>query len=254
MNTSKVSVTWIQQDEPLPNATTAIQEPAHWRGLVAAGQDLSVARLLEAYRQGIFPWYSEGQPVLWWSPDPRMVLPVDAFRLHASLRKTLRRFRRAPNCEVRIDSAFSQVIRHCAERPRPGQSGTWIVPEMVATYEALHQAGYAHSVETWVDQKLIGGLYVVSIGRALFGESMFALQPDASKIALAALVSFARQHGMTWIDCQQNTRHLASLGAREMPRTQFLKGVARDVTQPPPTWKFESIYWDAIDDKALLSR
>ena len=254
MAASSVSVTWVQPNDPLPAASSALREPAHWRGLVAAGQDLSVARLVEAYGQGIFPWYSQGQPVLWWSPDPRMVLPVHDFRLHDSLRKTLRRFRRTSDCEIRIDSAFSRVIRHCAERPRPGQSGTWIVPEMVETYEALHHAGFAHSVETWIDQQLVGGIYVVSIGQALFGESMFALQRDASKIALAALVSFARQHGMAWIDCQQNTRHLASLGAREMPRSEFVNWVARDVAKPPPTWKFESIYWDAIDDRASLSR
>lgn len=254
MSASAFSVTWIQEDDPLPAASSALQAPAHWRGLVAAGQDLSVARLLEAYGQGIFPWYSQGQPVLWWSPDPRMVLPVNGFRLHDSLRKTLRKFRRQAGSEIRIDSAFNRVIRHCAERPRPGQSGTWIVPEMVEAYEALHCAGFAHSVETWIDQELVGGLYVVSIGQALFGESMFALHRDASKIALAALVSFARQHGMTWIDCQQNTRHLASLGAREMPRSAFVHGVTRDVAKPPPTWKFESIYWDAIDDRASLSR
>jgi leucyl/phenylalanyl-tRNA--protein transferase len=253
MTASSVTVHWVNPNEPLPAARTALQTPAQWRGLVAAGHDLSVDRLVEAYSQGIFPWFSQGQPVLWWSPDPRMVLRVSDFRVHDSLRKTLRQFRRNPQCEIRLDSAFGQVIRHCAERPRAGQSGTWIVPEMIETYEALHHAGLAHSVETWVNGELVGGLYLVSIGQALFGESMFALQRDASKIALAALVGFARHHRMGWIDCQQNTSHLASLGAREMPRAEFLRWVERDTAMPAPiatpAWTFDSIYWFELDSK-----
>ena len=231
---------------PLPPATSALVTPAHWRGLVAAGQELTAARLHEAYGQGIFPWFSEGQPVLWWSPDPRMVLHTDAFRLHDSLRKTLRQWRRDERLQVRFDSAFGRVIRHCAQAPRAGQRGTWIVPEMVTAYEALHAQGHAHSVETWLDGELVGGLYAVSIGRALFGESMFALQRDASKVALAALVAFARANDMPWIDCQQNTRHLASLGAREVARAEFLRGVQCEVTREPPVWEFASLYWDAL--------
>ena len=231
---------------PLPLPASALTAPAHWRGLLAAGHELSAARLQEAYGQGIFPWFSEGQPVLWWSPDPRMVLHTEAFRVHDSLRKTLRQWRRDGRLTVRFDHAFDRVIRHCAQAPRAGQHGTWILPEMVRAYEDLHAQGLAHSVETWLDGELVGGLYAVSIGRALFGESMFALQRDASKVALAALVAFARVHEMPWIDCQQNTRHLASLGAREMTRADFLRGVAREVTREPPVWEFASLYWDAL--------
>ena len=243
-------VPWIEPGDVLPDAHQALHQPANLRGLVAAGADLSVARLQEAYSKGIFPWFSPGQPVLWWSTDPRMVLQVAQFRLHTSLRKTLRQFRRRDGCEIRFDSAFSQVIRHCAQQPRERQNGTWIVPEMVQTYEALHRAGHAHSVETWMDGELIGGLYVVSLGRAVFGESMFALQTNASKVALAALVAFARYHRIAWIDCQQNTRHLASLGAQEMPRDTFIRWLNRDMAQAAPEWKFESIYWDLLDPLA----
>ncbi|MBN4841548.1 leucyl/phenylalanyl-tRNA--protein transferase, partial [Citrobacter braakii] len=165
-----------------------------------------------AYSNGIFPWYSTGQPVLWWSPDPRMVLHVDEFRVRRSFRKVLHRFLKDPRCEVRIDSAFGDVIRACARTPRPGQDGTWIVPDMQAAYRALHRAGHAHSVEAWWDGELVGGLYLVNLGRAVFGESMFTHRRDASKMALAALVAACRAWGVALIDCQQQTRHLASLG------------------------------------------
>ena len=247
-------IAWLSPDTPLPRAETAMRAPAQFSGLVAAGHDLSASRLLEAYGKGIFPWFSEGQPVLWWSPDPRMVLSTADFRLHPSMRKTLRQFRRNPDCEVRIDSAFDTVIRHCAQRPRPGQRGTWIVDEMIEAYVAFHRLGHVHSVETWINGELVGGLYVVSIGKALFGESMFALQSNASKMALAALIGFARAHDMPWIDCQQNTRHLASLGAREIKRSDFLAAVARDIRLTSPVWKFDSIYWNELDPLAPLSQ
>lgn len=230
----------------MPPAEHALQHPAALHGLVAASEDLSAARLREAYAKGIFPWFSHGQPVLWWSPDPRMVLCCEAFRLHRSLRKTLHRFRASAACDIRIDTAFGQVIRHCAAAARPGQSGTWIGPDMVHAYEALHREGLAHSVETWMDGQLVGGLYAVSLGCGIFGESMFALQTDASKIALAALVAFARHHGMPWIDCQQNTRHLASFGAREMPRRTFLDWVRQETARPAPRWRFDPLHWDAL--------
>jgi leucyl/phenylalanyl-tRNA---protein transferase len=190
-------------------------------GLLAAGGRVTTARLEEAYRKGVFPWFSQGQPVLWWSPDPRMVLPVADFHITRSLRKTLRRFRRTPGCQVRIDSAFRQVITACAGTPREGQDGTWILPPMVEAYVAWHQVGRVHSVETWIDGHLCGGLYGVGIGRMFFGESMFSHRTDASKIALAALVAFCRSKGITLIDCQQNTGHLASMGAHEVPRSEF---------------------------------
>jgi len=215
-------------------------------GLLAAGGTLDAAHLRIAYSQGIFPWFSEGQPVLWWSPNPRMVLQVANFRLHPSLRKTLKKFRKTPGCEVRIDTAFEQVMRHCAQTVRPGQDGTWIVDRIVAAYTALHRQGKAHSVETWIDGRLVGGLYCVALGRAVFGESMFAHATDASKIALSALVALCRHQGAAQIDCQQATQHLASLGAREMPRSQFLRTVAEQSQLPPMHWQFENVYWNEL--------
>lgn len=220
-----------------------MDEASGMKGLVAAGGGLSVQRLLEAYSQGMFPWYSEGQPILWWSPSPRMVLEVENFKLHRSLRKTLQKFAQLPSSHVTFDKAFDRVIAHCSEFKRQGQNGTWILQDMVRAYQALHRAGFAHSVETWIDGELVGGLYCVSIGKAIFGESMFALQTDASKIALSALVAFAKQHEIRWIDCQQNTRHLASLGAHEIAQADFLHAVNKAVTQTAPTWEFLPLYW-----------
>jgi leucyl/phenylalanyl-tRNA--protein transferase len=171
---------------------------------------------------------------------------VAQFRLHRSLRKTLRRFIHTPGCEVRFDSAFEQVIAACAGSPREGQDGTWIGPAMVQAYTGLHHAGYAHSVETWVDGRLVGGLYCVALGKAVFGESMFARATDASKIALAALVAFCRHHGIALIDCQQNTRHLASLGAHEIARVDFLRHIERARQEAPPVWRFEPLYWNTL--------
>jgi leucyl/phenylalanyl-tRNA---protein transferase len=236
-------IPWLGSDTPFPPVSSALTEADGAPGLLAAGADLSPPRLLEAYSHGIFPWFSEGQPVLWWSTDPRMVLFTDEFRLHRSMRKTLQKFVADPRCEVRFDSAFGQVIRACSASPREGQSGTWIVPQMVQAYEDFHAAGYAHSVETWIDGKLVGGLYCVGVGQAVFGESMFTRVPDASKIALAALVAFCRRHRIAAIDCQQNTQHLASLGAREIAREEFVAAVARRSRQRGPAWKFEPVYW-----------
>ncbi len=175
-----------------------------------------------------------------------MVLDVGNFRLHRSLRKTLQAFIAYPDSEIRIDSDFRQVISACANASRPGQSGTWISMEMQEAYQQLHAAGHAHSVETWVDGELVGGLYCVSVGRAVFGESMFTRAPDASKIALAALVALCRASGVTRIDCQQNTRHLASLGAAEIARSEFLEGVQVDSVKAPPRWQFVPLYWSEI--------
>jgi leucyl/phenylalanyl-tRNA--protein transferase len=211
-------------------------------GLLAAGGDLSVQSLLRAYARGIFPWFSEGDPILWWSTDPRMVLETEAFRLHRSLQKTLRNFARTPGCAIRVDCAFADVIAACAA-PRSGTTGTWIVPPMVKAYTALHQAGYAHSVETWIDDRLVGGLYFVAIGRAVFGESMFARETDASKTALAALICMCREHGIRLIDCQQNTAHLATLGARTIPRTEFAQHLHVATRQAPCQWQFSPGLW-----------
>ncbi|MFT4242643.1 MAG: leucyl/phenylalanyl-tRNA--protein transferase [Acidovorax sp.] len=237
---------WLAPGDPLPQPNDAwgADDPAP--GLLAAGGTLDVANLCAAYAQATFPWYGPGQPILWWSPDPRMVLPVAQFRLHRSLRKTLQAFRARPGCEIRVDGAFKAVITACAAKEREGQTGTWIVPDMVRAYTALHAAGHAHSVETWVDGELRGGLYCVALGRAVFGESMFAHATDASKIALAALVCLCRVHGVELIDCQQNTRHLASLGAHEIPRDRFLAHVEQARHQPGPPWQFDPLYWNAL--------
>ena len=236
-------IPWLGAEPGFPPDERALREP---NGLLAAGGALTPAWLLAAYRRGIFPWFSEGQPVLWWTTDPRMVLPVSAFKLSRSLRKTIQKFRRTPGCEVRVDHAFSQVMAACAHTPREGQDGTWIVPDMVAAYTALHRAGFAHSVETWIDGELVGGLYCVAVGKAVFGESMFARRTDASKIALAALVAFCRQHDIPQVDCQQNTGHLATLGAAEMPRQAFLEVVQAQQTAPAPRWTFEPLYWKQV--------
>jgi leucyl/phenylalanyl-tRNA--protein transferase len=244
MSIQKNNIPWIEESDPLPPAHSACSDEASGlKGLVAAGGGLSVERLLEAYSHGMFPWYSEGQPVLWWSPTPRMVLEVENFKLHRSLRKTLQKFTQTPSASVTFDTAFDRVIEHCAAFEREGQNGTWILEDMVSAYQALHRAGFAHSVETWIEGELVGGLYCVSIGKAVFGESMFALQTDASKIALSALVAFAKQHGITWIDCQQNTKHLAFLGAHEIPQAAFLQSIDKAVTQTAPTWEFLPLYW-----------
>ena len=212
---------WIDEQHPLPPTQRAMPPGSEAPGLLAAGGRLSIERLEEAYRHGIFPWYSENQPVLWWSPDPRMVLPPQTFKLSRSLRKTLRHFIATPGCEIRFDSAFDRVIDACAHTPREGQNGTWIVPAMVRAYRIWHRTGRVHSVETWIDGELVGGLYCVAIGRMVYGESMFSWRTDASKIALAALVAFCRAHDVPVIDCQQNTRHLGSLGGFEVPRELF---------------------------------
>jgi len=237
---------WLAPGEPLPAASQAWGPEDPVPGLLAAGGALDVDSLLAAYRGGIFPWFSEGQPILWWSPDPRMVLQTAGFRLHRSLLRTLRRFVAEPGCEIRFDQSFRTVIEACSGVPRAGQSGTWILPKMVEAYVQLHRAGHAHSVETWIDGQLAGGLYCVNIGHAVFGESMFALRPDASKIALAALVAFCRHHRIAQIDCQQNTAHLASLGAAEMPRSLFLSRVGEALPLPAPQWEFEPVYWNAL--------
>jgi leucyl/phenylalanyl-tRNA---protein transferase len=241
-----MNLPWLDPGDAFPDAARAWDAAQPAPGLLAAGGALDIDTLHRAYSAGIFPWFSEGQPILWWSTDPRMVLFADEFKLHRSLRKTLARFVADPRCEVRIDSAFDDVIRACSQSPREGQSGTWILPQMVKAYEAFHRAGYAHSVETWVDGRLMGGLYCVGIGQAVFGESMFTRMPDASKIALAGLVAFCREHRIGVIDCQQNTQHLASLGAREIARAEFVAQVAQNAKKPAPPWRFDPVYWNGL--------
>ena len=237
---------WLEPGDQFPDVAQTWGETDPIPGLLAAGGALDVDTLLQAYGHGIFPWFSDGQPILWWSPDPRMVLQTANFRLHRSLRKTLEKFRRDAACEIRINHAFGDVIRACATSPRDGQAGTWILPQMVEAYEALHRSGHAHSVETWVDGVLVGGLYCVAVGKAVFGESMFARNTDASKIALAALVALCRRNQIPMVDCQQNTRHLASLGAAELPRAVFVEHITHHHTLPTPEWVFEPLYWREI--------
>lgn len=234
---------WLAPGDPFPPAAKALGARSEAPGLLAAGGALDVDSLRRAYTGGIFPWYSEGQPILWWSTDPRMVLFVHEFRLHRSLRRALLRFVHDAACDLRVDTAFDEVISACATSPRAGQTGTWIVPPMIDAYRALHRAGLAHSVETWVGGRLVGGLYCVAIGRAVFGESMFARQTDASKLALAGLVALCRSQGVGFIDCQQNTAHLASLGAREIERERFVAEVAQAAQAAPLRWRLPPLYW-----------
>ena len=245
-NTTMPELSWIEADQALPPVHQAWGPQSPAPGLLAAGQDLSAARLLESYSQGVFPWFSDGQPVLWWSPDPRMVLrPVD-FRFHRSLRQSLKRWLRQPGFMLTFDRDFGQVIRRCSATARPGQNGTWIVPTMVQAYEELHRAGYAHSAEVWLDGELVAGLYFVALGHAVFGESMFTTISDGSKMALASLVSVCLAHGVPIIDCQQNTRHLASLGGQEIPRTDFVAAVQQGRHRPPIDWEQQTLYWTTL--------
>jgi leucyl/phenylalanyl-tRNA--protein transferase len=210
-------IPWLEGDQPFPPLVNALTYP---NGLIAAGADLSPKRLLAAYRQGIFPWYSRNEPILWWSPDPRMVLIPSELKISRSLAKTLRN----RGHEIRFDSAFDAVLQGCASRGArhgPGESGTWITDEMRSAYLQLHELGYAHSAETWIDGELAGGLYGVAIGRMFYGESMFTRVRDASKMAMVHLVRRLERQGCGMIDCQMHTAHLASLGARAIARSEF---------------------------------
>jgi leucyl/phenylalanyl-tRNA--protein transferase len=230
-----MTVPWLTVNDPFPPVESALADPP---GLLAAGLDLSVDRLVNAYRSGIFPWFGPNEPVLWWSPDPRMVLVCEAFSPGRALRKRLRQIARGDggNVVIRVDTAFTAVMAACATL-RDGQPGTWINAAMRAAYTDWHRSGAVHSIETWIDEKLVGGLYGVSLAGMFFGESMFTRVTDASKIALAYLVTFLRRHDVAWIDCQQQTRHLASLGAAPVPRTEFVTHLCRAQSQVPPPWR-----------------
>ena len=225
-------IPWLGEKIAFPPVTAALSDPP---GLLAAGGDLSPQRLIAAYRRGIFPWYSPGDPILWWSPDPRMVLPPGELKISRSLARTLRN----ADYEVRLDSACGEVIHACATAPREGQHGTWITGEMQQAYLRLHELGYAHSVETWIDGRLTGGLYGVALGRAFFGESMFSCVRDASKIALAHLCAYLQQRDFGIIDCQMKTSHLASLGARQICRRDFVAALEAlvDSGDTPRRWE-----------------
>ena len=233
-------ISWLNPGDPFPPAETALSDP---NGLLCVGLEVTPELVLVAYERGIFPWYSEGQPVLWWSPDPRMVLLPHNFRLHRSLRKSLR------HCEyeIRVDTSFDAVMRACAD-PRLEQGGTWISEAIIAAYSALHHAGFAHSVETWMDGELVGGLYGIALGRVFFGESMFVRRTDASKIAFAHLVTQLKRWQFELIDCQQETEHLASLGAAPISRKEFLDALKRLVPEDAfsvraGAWNFDADLW-----------
>lgn len=228
-------VKWLEP-EPIefPGLEMALEDP---NGLLAAGGELSVPWLTHAYRRGIFPWYENGQPILWWSPDPRMVLFPDQLTVSRSLAKQLRR----QQFQVSFDTAFNEVIQACAES-RAGAAGTWITDEMQQAYNQLHEQGFAHSVETWLDGRLVGGLYGVAIGQVFFGESMFTRESNASKVAFVHLVKQLSRWGFQLIDCQVSSEHLLSLGATDISRDAFKEYLERytNLESTCQTWQFES--------------
>ncbi len=226
-------IPWLYPGDAFPPVTRALQDP---NGLLAAGGDLSPQQLIDAYRHGIFPWFNPGEPTLWWSPDPRMALFPAELKVSRSLRKVLKK----RDYEVRVDTAFASVMRNCAA-PRDGQPGTWISEEMIAAYSRLHEMGLAHSVETWRDGELTGGLYGIALGKMFYGESMFSRTTDASKIAFVHLVRQLERWGFGMIDCQMKTAHLASLGAREIPRAEFVQrlGLLIELPLEPGRWQFD---------------
>jgi len=228
-----MTIPWLAGRDPFPPVDTALRDP---NGLLAAGGDLSTERLLEAYARGIFPWFGDDDPVLWWSPDPRMVLWFRELHVSRSLRRAIRSARYA----VTLDAAFPQVMAACAE-PREGDGGTWITPGIMDAYHRLAALGHAHSVEVWSRGELAGGLYGVALGRMFYGESMFSRGRDASKVALVCLVRQLERWGFELMDCQMSTAHLASLGAREVPRTEFLQHVDRLAGLPavPSPWALQ---------------
>ena len=227
---------------PFPPLDAALRDPD---GLLAAGGGLEPERLLNAYRQGIFPWFSPGEPILWWSPDPRVVFDTASFRLSRRFRRELR----GSDWTLGADTDFEAVMRACAQAPRSGQDGgTWIGAEMLAAYTRLHQLGHAHSIEVRAGERLVGGLYGVAIGRMFFGESMFARRTDASKIALAALVAFCRAHAIETIDCQQKTVHLTSFGGREIGRNEFQRRLRDAIGRSDVAdWSYDLRLWEELD-------
>ena len=227
-----ISLQWLSPDSTasFPAVETALKEPD---GLLAAGGDLSTTRLINAYQNGIFPWFSEGEPLLWWSPDPRFVLFPETIKISRSLSKNLRN----SGFRITMDQVFDQVVTHCASLPRDGQPGTWITEEMQQAYIRLHELGFAHSVECWFEDKLVGGLYGVHSGQVFCGESMFSLQSNASKVALVEFCRFLRFRGFRLIDSQVYTAHLESLGAKMIARSEYLKILREPLTiEMPKNW------------------
>ena len=238
-------IAWLGPNDPFPNPLTEADPDPSVPGLIAVSEHIYPGQLARAYQQGIFPWYSDNQPILWWSPDPRMVLKPSEFKCSESLRKIIRSFCQNTQSQIVVDGDFGAVIRSCATSTRKNQDGTWITHEIIDAYTALHEQGNAHSIAVIEDGQLTGGLYCVSFGGMVFGESMFSHKTNASKIALAALSAWCLQNGVSMIDCQQETTHLLSLGAAPIPRQAFLEQLQISINQTKieKSWTF---------DKAIL--
>ena len=237
-------IPWLAPHDPFPPCSNAQRQP---NGLLAAGGDLSPARLIDAYSHGVFPWFNEGEPILWWCPSPRMVLFPNELKISRSLKKTLRN----RDYEIRLDSAFSQVMQGCAQA-RKDQSGTWISPVMIEAYTRLHCMGIAHSAETWIGGELVGGLYGVALGRMFYGESMFSTVTDSSKLAFVHLLWQLRRWGFDLIDCQMKTAHLSRFGAREIPRADFLRRVSKLIQYSPAAlpWQLDANLMEELQANA----
>ena len=239
-NLDSTPLPWLEPDDPFPSTASALHDAGELNGLLAASAAVSAKQLMQAYPRGCFPWYSPGQPVLWWAPDPRPVLPVSGYRLSHSTRKWLKQLVRDRRLDIQINVNFAQTMQRCADAPNRRALGTWITPHMVAAYTELHQQGLAHAIEAWVDGALAGGLYCVAMGHMVFGESMFMQQAGGAKLALAALVALCRAHGLPLIDCQQDTPLLRAHGAVATPRLTFEAQVATLVTRPAVSWRFNA--------------
>jgi leucyl/phenylalanyl-tRNA--protein transferase len=240
-----MSIPWISTEEPFPDSEHLDPDP-EVPGLVAISEEIHPKQLLRAYRQGIFPWYSDGQPILWWSPNPRMVLKPKDFKISHSLKKLIKEVLLDQSWEVRVDHQFHETMLSCATQKRNGQNGTWITHAIMHSYGTLHQEGFAHSVEVFFQGQRVGGLYAVNIGDMVFGESMFSKKTDASKIALASLSAWCIAQDIEMIDCQQETTHLTSLGGKPIPRGEFLSHIQEKCSAKNPIWSFNKdvlSYW-----------
>ena len=233
------TIPWLDSPADFPGTEQALEHPP---GLLAASLEINADWLQASYSRGIFPWYSQGEPVLWWSTSPRAVLYTDEFKLHRSLAKTVKRLSKNPDSKILLNTSFEAVMRACAS-PRRGQDGTWITEEVIAAYQDLHRRGFAHSVEHWHEEKLVGGLYCVAIGKMVYGESMFSTQTDASKVALAHFVYWLKGQNVHIIDCQQATGHLMSVGARTISRKAFEVEMASAKAQPALNWEPHELVW-----------
>jgi leucyl/phenylalanyl-tRNA--protein transferase len=232
-------IKWLRTNSPFPSPRDFVQDdPELPDGLIAISDSINENRLIAAYRQGIFPWYSKGQPVLWWCTSPRMVLETSHIKISKSLHKKIRQVQTNPDWEIKIDTSFQMVMELCANTQRKAQDDTWITTEIIDSYVTLHHLGIAHSVEMWYQNELVGGLYGINLGKMMYGESMFTRVTDASKIALTALCAWCATVGIRLIDCQQETHHLGSLGAQPIPKNEFLDWIESQIDLPTPPWNW----------------